>query len=392
MLQFTTCLFGVNEMSSDPTIELAQQLIRIDSVTPNDSGCQDILCARLETLGFKIERLHWDGVDNFWAELGSEGPTLCFAGHTDVVPVGESANWQRNPYSAETEAGFLYGRGAADMKGSLAAMITACEKFLGNRPSFTGHLAFLITSDEEGIAVNGTRRVMQWLAENNRNIDYCLIGEPSSTEQLGDVVKTGRRGSLNAELTIHGQQGHVAYPHKAKNPIHLAAAAIQELVNQEWDSGNEFFPATSFQISNIEAGTGATNVIPNDLKVVFNFRFSTETTADELQTTVNLILHRYQLNYKIDWELSGEPFLTQPGELTDAVKEALRETVGREPELSTTGGTSDGRFIAPYGAQVVELGPLNETIHKIDECVSMADLIDLSKTYQLIMEAMLPAN
>ena len=379
-------------MSSDPTIELAQQLIRIDSVTPNDSGCQDILCARLEALGFKIERLHWDGVDNFWAELGSEGPTLCFAGHTDVVPVGDSANWQRNPYSAETEAGFLYGRGAADMKGSLAAMITACEEFLGHRPNFVGHLAFLITSDEEGIAINGTRRVMQWLAENNRSIDYCLIGEPSSTEQLGDVVKTGRRGSLNAELTIQGQQGHVAYPHKAKNPIHLAAGAIQELVNQEWDSGNEFFPATSFQISNIEAGTGATNVIPNDLKVVFNFRFSTETTAEELKATVNLILHRYQLDYKIDWELSGEPFLTQPGELTDAVAEALLETVGREPELSTTGGTSDGRFIAPYGAQVVELGPLNETIHQVDECVSMADLIDLSKIYQLILQAMLPAK
>lgn len=392
MLQSTAYLFGVKEMSADPTIELAQQLIRIDSVTPNDSGCQDILCARLEALGFKIERLHWDGVDNFWAELGSEGPTLCFAGHTDVVPVGEIENWQRAPYSAETDANHLYGRGAADMKGSLAAMITACEKFVANRPEFSGHLAFLITSDEEGIAINGTRRVMQWLTEKNRSIDYCLIGEPSSTEQLGDVVKTGRRGSLNAELTIHGQQGHVAYPHKAKNPIHLAAAAIQELVNQEWDSGNDFFPPTSFQISNIEAGTGATNVIPNDLTVVFNFRFSTETTADELQATVNYILDSYQLDYEINWQLSGEPFLTQPGELTEAVTAALSETVGRKPELSTTGGTSDGRFIAPYGVQVVELGPLNDTIHKVDECVSIADLIDLSTIYQLIMERMLPAK
>ena len=379
-------------MSADPTIELAQQLIRIESVTPNDSGCQNILCARLEALGFRIERLHWQGVDNFWAELGSDGPTLCFAGHTDVVPAGDPSSWQRDPYSAETDAENLYGRGAADMKGSLAAMITACENFLVDHADFTGRLAFLITSDEEGSAINGTRRVMQWLTENNRSIDYCLIGEPSSTERLGDVVKTGRRGSLNAELIVRGQQGHVAYPHKAKNPVHMVAGAIQELVSHEWDSGNEFFPATSFQISNINAGTGATNVIPNDLRLMFNFRFSTETTADELKATVNLILHRHELDYEIIWHLSGEPFLTLPGELTEAVNAALLETVGREPELSTTGGTSDGRFIAPYGVQVVELGPLNETIHKVDESVSIADLITLSKTYQQIMERILPAK
>lgn len=377
-------------MSADPTIELAQQLIRIDSVTPNDGGCQDILCSRLEALGFNIERLHFDGVDNFWAELGSEGPTLCFAGHTDVVPPGDLSDWNRPPYSAETDSEYLYGRGAADMKGSLAAMLTACENFVEQRPNFQGRLAFLITSDEEGIAVNGTRRVMEWLSENNRSIDYCLVGEPSSSAQLGDVVKTGRRGSLNGELVVRGQQGHVAYPEKARNPIHLTAGAIQELVNQSWDSGNEYFPATSFQISNIESGTGATNVIPNDLRLMFNFRFSTETTAEELQSTVNLVLSRYQLDYDIDWQLSGEPFLTQPGELTDAVSHALQQTVGRAPELSTSGGTSDGRFIAPYGAQVVELGPLNETIHKVDEAVSTADLIDLSKTYQLVMEQLLP--
>ena len=377
-------------MSADPTIELAQQLIRIDSVTPNDGGCQDILCSRLDALGFNIERLHFDGVDNFWAELGSEGPTLCFAGHTDVVPPGDLSDWNRPPYSAGTDSEYLYGRGAADMKGSLAAMLTACENFVEQRPNFQGRLAFLITSDEEGIAVNGTRRVMEWLSENNRSIDYCLVGEPSSSAQLGDVVKTGRRGSLNGELVVRGQQGHVAYPEKARNPIHLAAGAIQELVNQSWDSGNEYFPATSFQISNIESGTGSTNVIPNDLRLMFNFRFSTETTAEELQSTVNLVLSRYQLDYDIDWQLSGEPFLTQPGELTDAVSHALQQTVGRAPELSTSGGTSDGRFIAPYGAQVVELGPLNETIHKVDEAVSTADLIDLSKTYQLVMEQLLP--
>lgn len=379
-------------MSVDPTIALAQQLIRIDSVTPNDKGCQDILCSRLQNLGFKIDRLHWQGVDNFWAEIGSDGPLFCFAGHTDVVPTGDESNWDKAPYSAETDADYLYGRGAADMKGSLAAMITACEKFLQDSPNFHGRLAFLITSDEEGDAVNGTRKVMQWLSEQDKSIDYCLIGEPSSTGNLGDVVKTGRRGSLNAQLIIKGQQGHVAYPHKARNPIHLAAAAIQELTTQEWDAGNEFFPPTGFQISNIEAGTGAPNVIPNDLKLRFNFRYSTETTADELKKTVHLILDRHQLDYDLNWQLSGEPFLTQPGHLTDAITQAIVETLGYEPELSTTGGTSDGRFIAPSGAQVVELGPINETIHKVNECVSIKDLVKLSEVYRLIMQKILPAN
>ncbi len=379
-------------MTLDPTIALAQQLIRIKSVTPDDMGCQEVLCARLQALGFRIEKLHWEGVDNFWAEFGSSGPTLCFAGHTDVVPEGDINNWRKDPYCAEVEDGYLYGRGAADMKGSLAAMITACERFINSTPLFNGRLAFLITSDEEGIAINGTRRVMEWLSEQNRSIDYCLIGEPSSSSKLGDIVKTGRRGSLNATLTVHGIQGHVAYPEKAKNPVHIAAAALQELTGQQWDQGNEFFPATSFQISNIAAGTGATNVIPGDLSVVFNFRFSTETTAEALQAEVESILNRHKLDFDIDWQLSGNPFLTQPGELTDAVTGALKHRLGYGPELSTSGGTSDGRFIAPYGAQVVELGPLNETIHKVDEAVLVSDLINLSAVYQGIMERILSAK
>jgi succinyl-diaminopimelate desuccinylase len=379
-------------MPTDPTIQLAQELIGIASVTPEDSGCQDLLCARLEKLGFRIERLHWNGVDNFWAEIGSEGPTFCFAGHTDVVPVGDETKWQRTPFSAELDDQFIYGRGAADMKGSLAAMITACENFLGERPIFNGRLAFLITSDEEGMAVHGTRQVMEWLQEQNKSIDYCLIGEPSSTQLLGDVVKNGRRGSLNAWLTVRGHQGHVAYPHKAENPIHRIAVALQELVAREWDAGNEFFPATSFQVSNINSGTGATNVIPGDLNMMFNFRYSTETTAEQLQLIVCSILDKHSLNYTIDWQNSGAPFITERAELTNAVEKSVQQVCGRVPELSTTGGTSDGRFIAPYGVQVVELGPINETIHKINECVSIADLIELSKVYHSVMKELLPVR
>ncbi len=370
-------------MSTDPTIQLAQKLIGIASVTPKDSGCQDILCARLEKLGFRIERLHWNGVDNFWAEIGDEGPTLCFAGHTDVVPVGDETKWQRTPFSAEVDSQYIYGRGAADMKGSLASMITACENFLKGRPSFYGRLAFLITSDEEGMAVHGTRQVMEWLQEQNKSIDYCLIGEPSSTYLLGDVIKNGRRGSLNAWLKVQGHQGHVAYPHKAENPIHAMAQALQELVAQEWDTGNEFFPATSFQVSNIKSGTGATNVIPGELNMMFNFRYSTETTAELLQAHVRTVLDKHQLSYELDWQISGVPFITERAELTNAIQKSVQKVNGRIPELSTTGGTSDGRFIAPYGVQVVELGPINETIHKIDECVSIADLIELSTIYKL---------
>lgn len=376
--------------TTDQTILLAQKLIRIDSVTPEDKGCQDILCDRLSALGFHIENLHWQGVDNFWAEIGNDdGPTFCFAGHTDVVPAGEEDKWQRAPFSGEVEGDYLYGRGAADMKGSLAAMITACESFFAEGNSFKGKLAFLITSDEEGMAEFGTRKVMEWLAEQNKRIDYCVIGEPSSTSQLGDIVKNGRRGSLNAWLTINGLQGHVAYPHKAQNPIHLLAPALNELVNMKWDSGNQFFPATSFQISNINSGTGATNVIPGSVEMMFNFRYSTETTAEELQQTVLSVLDKHELDYKIDWQLSGKPFITEPGALTEAIASAIEQETGRQVELSTTGGTSDGRFIAPYGVEVAELGPLNETIHKVDECVSVSDLINLSKIYQQIVKKLL---
>ena len=372
---------------------MAQELIRISSITPEDNGCQDILCNRLESLGFKIERLHWEGVDNFWAELGDHpGPTLCFAGHTDVVPVGNKGGWQKPPFSAEIEGDYLHGRGAADMKGSLAAMFTAGERFVTVQPKFKGKLAFLITSDEEGMAEHGTRRVMEWLTEQGKSIDYCLVGEPSSTSVLGDIVKNGRRGSLNAWLSIKGVQGHVAYPHKAKNPMHMFAPALDDLVQCEWDRGNEFFPATSFQISNISSGTGATNVIPDTLDTMFNFRYSTETTAEELQNKVCSILDKYSLDYSIKWQLSGAPFITEPGELTGAIESAITEVTDRKTELSTTGGTSDGRFIAPYGVQVAELGPLNETIHKVDECVSVSDLVNLSDIYERIMDKLLQGD
>lgn len=374
---------------STATLELASQLVRIPSITPKDLGCQDILCRRLERAGFRVSKLHWEGVDNFWAEIGDHGPTLCFAGHTDVVPIGDEKRWHHPPFAAVQCDHYLHGRGAADMKGSLAAMICAAEEFVSTGQELRGKLAFLITSDEEGAALYGTRRVMQWLAEQDKRIDWCVIGEPSSTEHLGDVIKNGRRGSLNAWLTVQGKQGHVAYPHLADNPIHKALAALDELAQRQWDQGNEFFPPTSFQISNVDAGTGATNVIPGELKVVFNFRYSSETTSTELMREVELVFNRHQLDYSIDWQLSGEPFLTEPGVLTAAVIQAVEKVCARTPQLSTTGGTSDGRFIAPSGAQVVEVGPINATIHKLDECVSLRDLAALTSLYRDIMEQLL---
>ncbi|HEY4732787.1 MAG TPA: succinyl-diaminopimelate desuccinylase, partial [Gammaproteobacteria bacterium] len=312
-----------------------------------------------------------------------------FAGHTDVVPTGPLGQWQSDPFRPEIRDGYLYGRGAADMKGSLAAMITACERFVAQHPHHTGSIAFLVTSDEEGPSINGTRKVIEQLTKEGTKIDWCLVGEPTSKESLGDTIKNGRRGSLNGHLTIHGTQGHIAYPHLAKNPVHLAAPALAELGAAHWDNGNEFFPPTTFQISNIHGGTGADNVIPGDLDVIFNFRYSTEVTHQQLRDRVESILKHHQLDYKINWRLSGEPFLTTPGTLVAAVKSVIKETTGTDTRLSTDGGTSDGRFIAPTGAQVIELGPVNSTIHKINECVKVKDLDTLSLMYQRILEMLL---
>lgn len=372
-----------------PTLELACELIRRRSVTPEDDSCQEIMIRRLEALGFHVERLRFGDVDNFWARRGDSGPLLAFAGHTDVVPTGPEAQWQHPPFEARVENGMLLGRGAADMKGSLAAFVTACERFIQNHPDHRGSIGFLITSDEEGPAINGTVKVVEHLSRRNERIDWCIVGEPSSTKTVGDVIKNGRRGSLGARLVVKGIQGHVAYPHLAANPIHLAAPALVELSQEVWDQGNEFFPATSFQISNIRAGTGATNVIPGELEVLFNFRFSTEVTDAELKARTEAILQRHGLNYDLEWTLSGQPFLTPRGDLVDAVTSAIREVTGTETELSTSGGTSDGRFIAPTGAQVVELGPVNATIHKVDEQVSARDLDLLSEIYERVLVRLL---
>ena len=371
------------------TLELAKELISRQSVTPEDAGCQSIMAKRLEALGFIIEPLRFGEVDNFWAQRGSKGPLFVFAGHTDVVPTGPESDWRHPPFSAAEENGLLYGRGAADMKGSLAAMITATERFITQHPNHQGSIGYLITSDEEGPAIDGTVKVVEWLQQRNQAIDWCLVGEPTSTDKVGDVIKNGRRGSLGATLTIKGSQGHVAYPHLAENPVHLFAPALAELVAMQWDMGNEFFPPTTFQISNIQAGTGATNVIPGDLTVLFNFRFSTEVTDVELQTQVETVLQKHELDYNIDWQLSGQPFLTPEGELVNATQAAIKTICGYETELSTSGGTSDGRFIAPTGAQVLELGPLNATIHKVNEHVAIDELETLSEIYQQLLENLL---
>ncbi len=372
-----------------PTIQLAKELIDIDSVTPDDKGCQELMIKRLAAIGFNIERLRFGEVDNFWAKRGDAKSLFVFAGHTDVVPSGPVEHWNTPPFAATLIDGVLYGRGAADMKGSLAAMVTACERFINNHPEHRGAIGFLITSDEEGPAVDGTVKVIEYLNNNGEHIDMCLVGEPSCTNQLGDTIKNGRRGSLGATLTVRGIQGHVAYPHLASNPIHLIAPALTELTAIEWDQGNEFFPPTSFQISNIHSGTGATNVIPGDVEVLFNFRFSTELNQKKITVQVESILDAYGFDYTIDWVLSGHPFLTVEGELVDAAQASIREITGIKTELSTAGGTSDGRFIAPTGSQVIELGPLNATIHKVNECVVAKDLDDLSLIYEKIMEKLL---
>ncbi|HAB75351.1 MAG: succinyl-diaminopimelate desuccinylase [Pantoea sp.] len=368
-----------------PVIELAQQLIRRPSLSPDDAGCQALLIARLEAIGFQVEPMLIDDTLNFWATRG-QGETLAFAGHTDVVPPGDASRWINPPFEPTIRDGMLFGRGAADMKGSLAAMVVAAERFVAAHPSHRGRLAFLITSDEEASAKNGTVKVVERLMARHERVDYCLVGEPSSTEVVGDVVKNGRRGSMTANLTIHGVQGHVAYPHLADNPVHRAMPALNALVATEWDSGNAFFPPTSMQIANVQAGTGSNNVIPGECFVQFNFRFSTELTDQMIKDRVAALLDSYQLRYTLEWNVSGQPFLTSRGKLVDAVIRAVSHYNEIKPQLLTTGGTSDGRFIARMGAQVVELGPVNATIHKINECVKAADLQTLSRMYQRIME------
>lgn len=370
---------------SCPVLDLAQQLIRRPSLSPDDAGCQEIMIARLQAIGFHVEPMNFGDTLNFWATRG-EGKTLAFAGHTDVVPTGDHNLWVTGPFEPTLRDGMLYGRGAADMKGSLAAMVVAAERFVAANPNHKGRLAFLITSDEEASAVNGTVKVVNALMERKERLDFCLVGEPSSTTRVGDIVKNGRRGSMTANLHVHGVQGHVAYPHLADNPVHRAIPALNELVATVWDNGNEFFPPTSMQIANINAGTGSNNVIPGELYVQFNFRFSTELTDAIIKQRVAELLDRHNLQYTLNWVVSGQPFLTSRGELVDAVVNAVRHYSEITPELQTTGGTSDGRFIALMGAQVVELGPVNATIHKINECVHAADLQVLSRMYQRIME------
>lgn len=370
------------------TLDYTCELIRRASVTPDDAGCQQWLTDKLTALGFHCEQLRFGDVDNLWARKGTAGPLLVFAGHTDVVPTGDTRQWKYPPFEPTQEGDLLYGRGAADMKGSIGAWLAACEAFVARGDYQQGSIGLLITSDEEGPAVNGTVKVIDWLKQQGQLPDYCLVGEPSSSKQLGDVIKNGRRGSLNARLVVTGKQGHVAYPQLAKNPIHLAAPALAELASTVWDQGNEFFPATSFQISNINAGTGATNVVPGDCEVLFNFRFSTELTSEQLQQRSEAILAQHGLDYSIEWSLSGAPFLTDKGRLVDAARVAIRQVTGIETTLSTSGGTSDGRFIAPLGVEVLELGPLNATIHQIDEHTSISELDQLTVIYQAMMEAL----
>ncbi|MAP89279.1 MAG: succinyl-diaminopimelate desuccinylase [Thiotrichales bacterium] len=367
------------------TLELAKSLISRASVTPDDNGCQALMIERLEKIGFTIYPLKFGDVDNFWAVHGNNGPIFSFAGHTDVVPAGDDDAWESNPFEPTIKNGMLYGRGAADMKGSLASMVVATENFIEKNPNHNGIIAFLITSDEEGVAINGTAKVMDFLKDNNQKIDFCLVGEPSSTAILGDVIKNGRRGSLNACLRVKGKQGHIAYPLLADNPIHLVTPALNQLCDEQWDNGNDYFPATSFQISNIHSGDKVTNLIPGEVEVMFNFRYSTETTKEELQKRVNDILDSHKLNYFVEWSHSGYPFLTPKGELVSACVDAIEKIKAIKPELSTSGGTSDGRFIAQEGTQVVELGPNNSTIHQVNESVSVQDLEDLSKIYSQVL-------
>ncbi|KQW98417.1 succinyl-diaminopimelate desuccinylase [Acinetobacter guillouiae] len=376
-------------MNHSDTLELSLQLLRQPSVTPIDHTCQTIMADRLSAIGFNIENMRFEDVDNLWARRGTASPVFCFAGHTDVVPTGHLDAWESDPFLPEIRDGKLYGRGSADMKTALAAMVVASERFVKNHPNHKGSIAFLITSDEEGPSINGTVKVVETLEARNEKMTWCLVGEPSSTDTLGDIVKNGRRGSLNAVLTVKGKQGHVAYPHLAINPIHTASKALSELCDTVWDNGNEYFPATSFQVSNIQAGTGATNVVPGTMTVTFNFRYSTEVTADQLKLRVLEILDRHHVDYDIEWTLSGLPFLTPVGELVNAARTAIKNVTGTETELSTSGGTSDGRFIAPTGAQVLELGVLNATIHQINEHVNIAELEPLAEIYEQILVELL---
>lgn len=386
----------INTEQLSATAALAVQMMRIPSVTPDDKGCNQIMIDRLAALGFSVETMRFGNVNNFWARYGQRGPVLCFAGHTDVVPSGPEEKWLSPPFEPAIRDAHLFGRGAADMKGSLAAMITACETVLAetqmNDDELSGSLAFLITADEEGAAIHGTREVISTLEQRNEKITWCIVGEPSSTNQLGDVVKVGRRGSLHGVLTVHGVQGHIAYPHLARNPIHQAMLPLNELCQEVWDHGNDVFPPTSFQISNIHAGTGVDNVIPGTLQAVFNFRFSTELNESTIRQRTEAILDKYELEYTLDWKLSGLPFLTRNEDLISAVRDSIHDVTGLTTTPSTTGGTSDGRFIAPTGAQVVELGPCNASIHKIDENVRLTDLDQLSLIYQgIIRRLLLPA-
>jgi len=380
------------EDDSHAALELTRALIRLPSVTPDDRGCQVLLAQRLEALGFRIESMRFGAVDNLWARRGTHAPLLCFAGHTDVVPPGPLERWHSDPFTPSERDGWLYGRGAADMKSSIAAFVTAVERFVRAHPDHPGSIALLITSDEEGVAVDGTVKVVQALDGRGERLDYCIVGEPTCSERLGDTIKNGRRGSLSGELRVKGVQGHVAYPHLARNPVHQAAPALAELAAREWDRGNEYFPPTTFQISNVQAGTGATNVVPGELHVLFNFRFSTASTVDGLKRQVTDILARHGLDYTLDWSLSGMPFLTPRGTLVEALSQAIGTELGVRTALSTTGGTSDGRFIAAICPQVVEFGPCNASIHKLDERVAIADVDALRRVYQRVLENLLSGD
>ena len=371
------------------TLELAKQLISRKSLTPSDEGCLDLLGERLTLLSFKMEKMRCGQVDNLYARRGSAAPIICFAGHTDVVPTGPVAKWDSDPFTPTVRDGMLYGRGAADMKGSIAAFVTATERFVAAHPQHRGSIALLLTSDEEGVAVDGTVRVVEALQARNERLDYCIVGEPTAVSKMGDTIKNGRRGSLSGVLTVKGIQGHIAYPHLVKNPIHVASPAIAELAATEWDKGNEYFPPTSWQISNIHGGTGATNVVPGTLEILFNFRHSTASTTDALKAKVHAILDKHGLEYDLQWEMSGKPYLTPRGDLVDAVSDAIKQVTGVDAELSTSGGTSDGRFIADIYQQVLEVGPVNATIHKLNECVSVSDLDALSEVYYLTLVKLL---
>ncbi len=371
------------------TLSLVKELISRPSVTPQDKGCQQLLIDTLEPHGFKADKLDFAEVENLWLRRGNEAPLFCFAGHTDVVPTGPLESWKFDPFTATEADGKLYGRGSADMKGGIAAFTAACERFVRDHPDHKGSIALLITSDEEGPAKNGTVKVVETLQARNEKIDWCLVGEPSSTQQTGDVIKNGRRGALGCKLKIIGKQGHVAYPQLANNPIHLAAPFLAELTAIEWDNGNQFFPPTSLQVANINAGTGASNVIPGTLEMDFNLRFSTEITPDEIKQKVQKLIEKHQFDYEIEWILTGMPFLTSEGDLVKATVAAIKEVTGIDTELSTSGGTSDGRFIAPTGAQVIELGPTNASIHQINECVGIEELDILEKIYYGILAGLL---